>query len=109
MSRRDLRVEVSEQGRGRGLSEVTQDGTLATRRGVGALKIEDVLLDQVTKILLLQANLNPQRFELVLYEGQVITSILTPPGHPSYLTLSCLKLILHNIRRGIMLDRKSVV
>ena len=101
MSRRDLRVEVSEQGRGRGLSEVTQDGTLATRRGVGALKIEDVLLDQVTKILLLQANLNPQRFQFVFHECQVITHVLTPPSYPGDLALHGLKLILHNSRRVV--------
>ena len=101
MSRRDLRVEVSEQSRDWGLSEVTQDGTLAARRGVGALKGKDVFLDQVTKILLFQPNLNPQRFELVLHERQVVASVLTPSGYPGDLTLNCLELILNNVRNVI--------
>ena len=62
MSRRDLNVEVSEGARDRRLSEATQDGTLATGTGVGTLKSKNVLLDQVTKIFLLQTNLNPQAF-----------------------------------------------
>ena len=53
MSKRDLRVEVSEQGRDGRCSEVTQDGTLAAGRGDGALKRQDVFLDQMMKILLL--------------------------------------------------------
>ena len=52
-----------------GLSEVTQDGTLAARRGVGALKGKDVFLDQMTKIFLLQSNLNPQRFQFMLHKS----------------------------------------
>ena len=77
MSKQDLRVEVSEQGRDRRCSEVIQDGTLATGRGDGALKRQDVFLDQMMKILLLQSNLNPQAFQLVLHKGQVITGVLT--------------------------------
>ena len=101
MSRRDLRMEVSEQGGDWGLSEVTQDGTLAARRGVGALKRKDMFLDQVAKILLFQANLNPQRFKLVFHEGQVVTRILTSPGYPGDLALNGLKLILNNVRNVI--------
>ena len=60
-----------------------------------------MFLDQVTKILLFQSNLNPQQFELVLHEGQVVTSILTPPSYPGDLTLNGLKLILNNVRNVI--------
>ena len=60
-----------------------------------------MFLDQVTKILLLQLNLNPQRFELMLYESQVVASVLTPPGYPGDLTLYGLELILHNVRNII--------
>ena len=101
MSKQDLRVEVSEQGRDRRCSEVIQDGTLATGRGDGALKRQDVFLDQMAQILLLQLDLNLQAFQLMLHEGQMIASILTPPSHPCYLTLNCLKLILHNVRNVI--------
>ena len=101
MSRRDLRVEVSEQGGDRGLSKVTQDGTLAACRGVGALKKEDVFLDQVTKVLLFQTNLNPQRFQFVLDEGQVVAGVLTSPGYPGDLTLNGLELILNNVRNVV--------
>ena len=62
MSRRDLRVEVSEGTGDRRLLEVTQDGTLATESGVGTLKSQNMLLDQMAKILLFQMNLNPQAF-----------------------------------------------
>ena len=62
MSRRDLSVEVSEGAGDRGLPEVTQDGTLAAGRRVGALKRQEVLLDRMAKILLFQLNLNPQAF-----------------------------------------------
>ena len=62
MSRRDLRVEVSEGTGDRRLLEVTQDGTLATESGVGTLKNQNMLLDQMAKILLFQMNLNPQAF-----------------------------------------------
>ena len=62
MSRRDLRVEVSEGAGDRELLEVTQDGTLATGVGVGTLKSKNVFPDQVPKILLFQTNLNPQAF-----------------------------------------------
>ena len=55
----------------------------------------------MAKILLLQTNLNPQRFKLMLYEGQVVACILTPPGHPGYLTLDGLKFILNNVRNVI--------
>ena len=41
MSRGDLRVEVSEGTGDRRLSEVTQDGTLATESGVGTLKSQN--------------------------------------------------------------------
>ena len=101
MSRRDLRVEVSEQGGDGGLSKVTQDGTLAARCRVGALKEENVFLDQVAKILLFQANLSPQRFQLMFHEGQMIAGILTPPRYPGDLTLDGLKLILNNVRNVI--------
>ena len=37
----------------------------------------------------------------MFYEGQVITSILTPPGYPGDLTLNSLELILNNIRNVI--------
>ena len=60
-----------------------------------------MLLDQVTKILLFQSNLNPQQFQLVLDKGQVITGILTPPGYPGDLTLNGLELILNNVRNVI--------
>ena len=60
-----------------------------------------MLLDQVAKILLLQANLNPQRFKFVLYERQVVARILTPSRYPGDLTLNGLKLILNNIRNVI--------
>ena len=82
MSRRDLSVEVSEGTGDRRLLEVTQDGTLAAGMGVGTLKSQHVLFDQVMKILLFQTNLNPQAFQLVLYKSQVIAGILTPPSHP---------------------------
>ena len=60
-----------------------------------------MFLDQVTKILLFQSNLNPQRFQLMLYEGQVVTSILAPSRYPGDLTLDGLKLILNNVRNVI--------
>ena len=55
----------------------------------------------MTKILLFQTNLNPQGFQFVLYKGQVITGVLTPPGYPGDLTLNGLKLILNNVRNFI--------
>ena len=55
----------------------------------------------MTQILLLQTNLNPQRFQFVLDEGQVITSILTTPSYPGDLTLNGLKLVLNNVRNVI--------
>ena len=55
----------------------------------------------MTKIFLFQANLNPQRFQLVLHESQVVTCILTPPRYPGDLTLNGLKLILNNVRNVI--------
>ena len=70
-------------------------------RGVGTLKIEDMLLDQVMKILLLQTNLNPQAFQLMLHKSQVVVGALTSPGYPSDLTLDGLKLILNNVRNVI--------
>ena len=60
-----------------------------------------MFLDQVAKILLFQSNLNPQRFEFVLNERQVVAGILTPPGYPGDLALNGLKLILNNIRNVI--------
>ena len=42
-----------------------------------------------------------QRFQFMLYKGEVVAGILTPPSNPGYLTLSCLKLILHNVRMVI--------
>ena len=60
-----------------------------------------MFLDQVTKILLFQSNLNPQRFELVLHKGQVVASILTPPGYPGDLTLNGLEFILNNVRNVV--------
>ena len=55
----------------------------------------------MTKILLLQSNLNPQRFKLVFYESQVVAGVLTSPGYPGDLTLNGLKLILNNVRNVI--------
>ena len=60
-----------------------------------------MFLDQVTKILLLQLNLNPQRFELMFYEGQVIARVLTPPSYPGDLALNGLEFILHNVRNVV--------
>ena len=60
-----------------------------------------MFLDQMTEVLLLQTNLHPQRFQLVLHEGQVIARILTSPGYPGDLTLNGLKLILNNVRNVI--------
>ena len=60
-----------------------------------------MFLDQVTKILLFQPNLNPQRFELMLHEGQVVTRVLTSPGYPCDLSLNGLELILNNVRNVI--------
>ena len=57
----------------------------------------------MTKIFLLQANLNPQRFQLMLHEGQVIAGILTPPRYPGDLTLNGLEFILNNVRNVITL------
>ena len=45
----------------------------------------------------------------MLHKGQMMTSILTPTGNPGYLTLSCLKLILHNVRRVIMFCLRNIV
>ena len=55
----------------------------------------------MTEVLLLQANLNPQRFQFVFHERQVVTGILTPPSHPGDLSLNGLKLILNNVRNVI--------
>ena len=55
----------------------------------------------MAKILLLQLNLNPQRFKLMFHEGQVIAGVLTSPGYPGDLTLNGLKLILNNVRNVI--------
>ena len=60
-----------------------------------------MFLNQVTKILLFQPNLHPQRFKLMLHERQVVTRILTPPSYPGDLTLNGLKLILNNVRNVI--------
>ena len=60
-----------------------------------------MFLDQVTKILLFQSNLNPQRFEFVLHKGQVVAGILTPPGYPGDLTLNGLEFILNNVRNVV--------
>ena len=60
-----------------------------------------MLLDQVTKILLFQTNLNPQRFKLVFHERQMVARILTSPGYPGDLTLNGLELILNNVRNVI--------
>ena len=60
-----------------------------------------MFLNQVTKILLFQSNLNPQRFELVLHKGQVVAGILTPPSYPGDLTLNGLELILNNVRNVV--------
>ena len=49
------------------------------------------------KILLLQTDLNPQQFQFVLHERQVVARVLTPPSHPGDLPLNGLKLILHNV------------
>ena len=45
MSSRDLRVEVSETSGDEGQTEVTQDGTVTTEEGVGALKRDYVFVD----------------------------------------------------------------
>ena len=60
-----------------------------------------MLLDQMAKILLFQVNLNPQRFQLVFNESQVVTRILTPSSYPGDLTLNGLELILNNVRNMI--------
>ena len=52
----------------------------------------------MTKVLLFQSNLNPQRFEFVFHKRQVVASVLTPSGYPGDLTLDGLKLILNNVR-----------
>ena len=46
-------------------------------------------------------NLNPQRFELMLHKGQVVTSVLTSPSYPGDLALNGLELILNNVRNVI--------
>ena len=60
-----------------------------------------MFLDQVTKILLFQPNLNPQRFELMLHERQVVTCVLTPPSYPCDLSLYGLEFILNNVRNVV--------
>ena len=55
----------------------------------------------MTEILLFQTNLNPQRFQLVLDERQVVACILTSPGYPGDLTLNGLELILNNVRNVV--------
>ena len=60
-----------------------------------------MLLDQMTEVLLFQTDLHPQRFQLVLHKGQVVTGILTPPGYPGDLTLNGLELILNNVRNVV--------
>ena len=55
----------------------------------------------MTEILLLQTDLDPQRFKFVFYEGQVITSILTPPSYPCDLSLNGLEFVLNNVRNVI--------
>ena len=55
----------------------------------------------MTKVFLLQSNLNPQRFKLVFHESQVVAGILTPPGYPRDLSLNGLKLILNNVRNVV--------
>ena len=55
----------------------------------------------MTKILLFQTNLNPQRFELVLHKGQMIARILTPSSYPGDLSLNGLEFILNNVRNVI--------
>ena len=60
-----------------------------------------MLLDQMAKVFLLQSNLNPQRFQFVLNESQVVTSVLTSPGYPCDLSLNGLELVLNNVRNVI--------
>ena len=60
-----------------------------------------MFLDQMTEVLLLQANLNPQRFKLMFHESQVVAGVLTPPGYPCDLSLNGLELILNNVRNVI--------
>ena len=60
-----------------------------------------MFLNQVTKILLFQADLNPQRFKFVFHERQVVAGVLTPPGYPCDLSLNGLELILNNVRNVI--------
>ena len=91
--------------------EVTQDGTLTGGGVFVGLERKQVLLDQMTKILLFQANLNLQRFQLVLHKGQVVASILTSPSYPGDLTLDGLELVFHNLRNVItflLQDDRSV-
>ena len=60
-----------------------------------------MFLDQMVKVFLFQMNLHPQRFQLVLYKGQVVARILTSPGYPGDLTLNGLELVLNNIRNVV--------
>ena len=60
-----------------------------------------MFLNQVTKILLFQADLNPQRFKFVFHERQVVAGVLTPPGYPCDLSLNGLEFILNNVRNVI--------
>ena len=60
-----------------------------------------MFLNQVTKILLLQVNLNPQRFKFMFHESQVVAGILTPPGYPGDLTLNGLEFVLNNVRNVV--------
>jgi hypothetical protein len=83
MSRQDQRVEVLEGGRDGGLPEVAHDRTLTRGRGMGALKRHQVLLDEMTKVLLLQLNHNPQVFQLPLNGSHMVTCLLTPTCQPS--------------------------
>ena len=101
MSRRDLRVEVSEEREDGGRTEVTQDGTLTGVGKLVTLQRKDVFLDQMPEVLLLQMDLNPQCFQFVFNKGKVVAGILTPSSRPSYLALDGLKLILHNLRKVI--------
>ena len=53
MSKRDLRMEVSEQGGDWGLGEISHNFALASVGVLVALKNKHVLLDQMPEVLLL--------------------------------------------------------
>ena len=60
-----------------------------------------MLLNQMTKVLLFQTNLNPQQFKFVFHKRQVVARVLTPPGYPGDLALNGLEFVLNNVRNVI--------